>query len=144
MLGRIGHTLLALLLLVSTTGFNVSLHYCQHRLYDVGIFSQAENCCASDNQHQKKSHHYHHCGIDHPVKSKCEDKTIHFVSIDHFLLSSTQTDLTNLTSLGLISLKPIIAAISGLLNDLTGEIPERGESPPLIQTDISFLKAYLL
>lgn len=58
MLEKISHTILSLVLLVSTIGMAVSKHYCGESLVSVSVFSNGDldsccdmdNCCHSDTQ----------------------------------------------------------------------------------------------
>lgn len=45
MIKRINHIIIAVLLLVSTTGFTVHQHYCMGRLVETSIFSVPDFCC---------------------------------------------------------------------------------------------------
>jgi hypothetical protein len=49
------HIILAFLLLISTTGFSISTHFCQNQLQDLQLFCQAKTC--SELRTQKESCH---------------------------------------------------------------------------------------
>jgi len=73
MISRILHIIMSLNLLVSITGFSVSLHYCEDDLVNVAIDQEATSCCDTS------------CG-------KCHNET-HYFKLDenttapHILLS---------------------------------------------------------
>ena len=69
MAGKISHIVIVLLLLVSTTGFSISKHYCENHLVSVAINKNAEPC----NNHED---------------SCCQNFTVHFEVEDYF--NSTQ------------------------------------------------------
>lgn len=65
MMTKVLHTLLALSVFISTTGFTLSQHYCRNELQGVGFFAPKEHCqhskmapCCKDHQgcalHQEK------------------------------------------------------------------------------------------
>ena len=80
---RLIHTVLAAILLVSTTGMTINLHYCHELLYDVGLNKPAEDCC--DNGKNDNSCHHGHA-LDKP--NHCKNESITVKLSDNFLISS--------------------------------------------------------
>ena len=142
MLKKIGHIILIPLLLVATMGMTVNMHYCKHKLYDIGIFGQAENCCApKESTHHDKAHH---CKANNHHKSDCQDETVHVDKVDNFVLSSFDFNFQD------ISFSTLFTCIS-LFTDLNStsvaqqvEFNDLNISPPRIQVVLSLLQTYLL
>jgi len=49
MITKAKHIILSLLLLITTTGFALSKHYCGGELVSISLFSEAESCCNLDD-----------------------------------------------------------------------------------------------
>ncbi len=54
----IAHTVLALFLLVATTGVTISMHYCGGSLVSTSINHEAKSCCEDDGCCENKNLHY--------------------------------------------------------------------------------------
>jgi hypothetical protein len=78
MLKLLSHIALSSLLLLSSTGLKINLHFCQDHLYDLAINTPAHDCCANGNNtchhNQDQAHH-------------CDDRTIQIKNTDNFLVS---------------------------------------------------------
>ena len=72
MLRKITHIVLALFLLVSTTGITISMHYCGGEYVSTSINKEAKSCCDSTG-------------------GCCENKTMHFEVEDDYV-SPVQID----------------------------------------------------
>jgi len=140
MIKKIVNTAIVSLLLVATTGLTVNLHYCRENLYDIGVFSKAESCCMPGEN--KKPHR--HCNVNNHQKSDCEDKTVNFEPVDNFVVSSSNFDFSNFSSLSLFILNSIVTDIFNYISISVIEIPKQDISPPEIQVVLSLLQTYLL
>ncbi len=87
---KIIHTIFALILLVSTTGITINLHYCHEHLYDVGLNKPARSCC--DNGGNDNSCH-HGNTLEKPCHCKNESITVKLS--DNFLISSDYFETAN-------------------------------------------------
>jgi hypothetical protein len=86
MLRTTSHIGLILLLLVSTMGMTINLHFSQSKLYDAKLFLRAESCCMPlENPDKKHQIHYLEGNIQHD--SDCQDETIYIESVNDFLVS---------------------------------------------------------
>lgn len=65
MFGKISHIIIVLLLLVSTTGFSISKHYCENHIVSLAINKSAETC-------------------NNPEDSCCQNFTVHIEVEDYF------------------------------------------------------------
>ena len=144
MLRKISHISFVILLLISTTVMTVNLHFCKQKLYDIGVFSQAENCCMPNEKQHNNTKYHHQCDMNNHKKSDCQDETIRIESIDDFVVSSSNFDFNNLSFLNLFILNSMVADLFNSSNLSVDEIPERNISPPKIQVVLSLLQTYLL
>lgn len=122
MLKKIIHTLLALVLLVVTTGMTISTHYCGGNVKDVSFLSAPKSCC------------------DIP-EGCCHDEAFTIKIVDDFSISSYTFDFNQLEivlpiSFELIELEAPVKAIGYIFRN---SIP-----PPKIQTVLSRLQNYRL
>lgn len=154
MLKKVGHISIILLLLVSTMGLTVNLHYCKDKLYDVGIFSEATNCCidigdahehpGDVSHHHDASHHQQSCDAENHKKSDCEDETLQVESVDDYVVSSFNFDFNNLSFLNIFLSVPVLSDLFNQSSTVVIEIPEWNISPPKIQVVLSLLQTYLI
>ncbi|WP_053185868.1 HYC_CC_PP family protein [Sunxiuqinia dokdonensis] len=149
---KISHILLSFLLLLSTMGMVINLHYCENQLYDVGIFFEATNCCIENSQshhHENENHHkhiqaHHDCNPENHAQNDCDDETVTIEPVDNFVASSFSFDFDNLSFINLFLLVPVITDLYNLSAVSISEIPELNIPPPKIQTILSNLQVYRL
>ncbi len=58
MLKKISHIILSCLLLISTMGMTVSMHYCGEELISVSLLNEADSCCDMGDCCQSETHVY--------------------------------------------------------------------------------------
>lgn len=93
MFRKISNITVALILLVSFTGFTVDLHYCKDKLYDVGILSEAMDCCESEagqahSDHCDMSNMHSCCEAEDHDSRNCERKTVKIESPSDYYITS--------------------------------------------------------
>ena len=93
MFRKISNITVAFILLVSFTGFTVDLHYCKDKLYDVGILSEAMDCCESEagqahSDHCDMSNTHSCCEAENHDPRNCERKTVKIESPSDFYITS--------------------------------------------------------
>lgn len=149
---KFSHIALSFLLLISTMGMIINLHYCEGKLYDVGILSEAKNCCFDDDQrhaHENENQHKHihaHlvCDSKNAGQNHCENEAVAIEPVDQFVASSFSFDFDNLAFINLSLSVPVITNSYNLSTVSTGEIPNLNIPPPKIQTTLSNLQVYRL
>lgn len=93
MLKKITNITVAFILLISFTGFTVDLHYCKDKLYDVGILSNAKNCCDNpyDQEHtedcEMTKDPHQCCDSENHDPKNCQRKTVNIESPSDYLIS---------------------------------------------------------
>jgi len=124
MLRKITHIVLALFLLVSTTGITLSLHYCGGELVSTSINKEAKTCCDGTG-------------------GCCENKTLHF-EVEDNCVSPVQTN--NVTPLELNILFPFLFIFNvelSVKDDKAFYAFHDASPPPIIQTRLALLQSYL-
>lgn len=149
MLKKISHIVLVPLLLVATVGMTVNLHFCQQELYDIGILTQAENCCISGHEHLNadmpdKKHHDHQCDSSNHKSNDCEDETIHVDAVDSFVFSTFDYDFNNSFTTQLFNYSLILSDLLLVSTATKVEYPLLHTPPPNIHVVLSLLQTYLI
>jgi len=78
--------IIALLIFISGSGIKLSMHFCEHQLYDIGILSHAKSCML-DGKHQ-----HNICCKEKEKSHSCEDDNIVFKKVDNYLITSISFD----------------------------------------------------
>lgn len=143
MLRKISHLTLIFLLLVSTVGLSINLHYCNNNIYDIGVFSEAISCCSVDaNKHLNKELH-HNCEMN-SHKNDCEDETLKIESLDNYITSSNDININNESFVNLFIVSAFVTDVLNLSHITSEEVPIYNISPPKIQVILALFQSYLL
>lgn len=143
MLRKIGHIILAVILLVATMGMTISLHYCQHKIYDIGIFSKAESCCmvhagihATPNNGS--------CSYGLSSQNNCQDEALQLSTVDNFLTSVFHFDYDkySFTLLNIINYE--LRELISFSHNHIHEVPFWNPPPNGTLAVLSRLQTYLL
>lgn len=124
MLKKIAHFVLALLLLVSTTGMTISMHYCSGELVSISINKEAKSCCDGGN-------------------GCCENKTLHLEIEDDYVSPMVVADNT------VVELEVLFPILFVYYVELLPAEDQAtiafydSSSPPKTQNSLSLLQAYL-
>ncbi len=118
------HIVMSIVLLISTTGFTVSKHYCGNELVNFSIDAQAKSCCDMSG-------------------GCCHTESEHFQVKENFLGQVISKDFQDY---GLDFLFVISFTIVNIQSfEIDNQIFELADSPPppKIQTNLSLLQIYL-
>ena len=124
MFKTIAHTVLALFLLVATTGITISMHYCGGSLVSTSINQEAKSCCDDDGCCENKNLHYE-LEDDYVSPIIVEKNKVMELDVLFPILFMLDIDLSPLQ----IKSAPAFAVCS---------------PPPKIQTRLSLLQTYLI
>ena len=120
----IAHTILALFLLVATTGVTISMHYCGGSLVSTSINQQAESCCDDD--------------------SCCENKNLHY-ELENDYVSTPVVENSSVPVLEVLF--PVLFVLDIDLSPLQTKATRAfvdSSPPPKIATRLSLLQTYLI
>ena len=118
-LKNILHYVLALMLLLATTGVTLNKHYCMGRLKSVSVFHEAESCMTKFGRECPK-----HCCDDQQEEYKVED------------LSKVNHNYDFSPELQLIALVEYTLILEELYSEDTDKPQYLNYKPPLIDQDI--------
>lgn len=138
MLKKIVHIVIASLILVSTLGFTINLHYCYDQLYDTALFSPANSCCDASNEG--------HCHVAEGISdmNHCEDESISAEPGDDFIVSSYSFNFESFHFSDLNYTFAILPHFQDSNNNIALEAPWF-KKPPLIQEVVlSQIQSFLI
>ena len=118
------HIVLALFLMIATTGLTFSMHYCGGKLVSMSINKEAKSCCDGTG-------------------GCCENKTLQFEVGDDYV-SPVQIEDHKIAELDVLF--PILFVLNFNLlleGDEVFEAYDDTSPPPTIQTRLAILQAYL-
>lgn len=135
------HIILAILLLISTSGFSISTHFCQNQLQDLQFFCQAKTCseilAKKESCHQTSTKQIKSC-----KKGCCESKS------DFYQLDLDQQ--TTHSSFKTLNTNALLAILTTFFNLDIPSVDKKSTDylnykPPLIVCDYSAeLQTFLL
>jgi len=138
MIKKIIHTVLAAIILVSTTGFTISLHYCHDHIVDLAVFNEAHSCCEAGSKA-----HCHASGDMDPSKH-CKDESIVVESTDDYIGSSFEVEPLKFQSLDLFLTAYLLIQVQGADHQILKEPPWHKEPPPYREVVLSQIQTYLI
>ena len=138
MFKKVIHIIIAGLILVSTTGFTINLHYCHNQLYDLALFSPAHSCCETSSEGQC------HAGSTMSKMNHCEDESIVVESTDDYVGSFYTVSFENNNSIDLLLTASILIHIQGAEDGITLKPPWHKEPPPYKEVVLSQIQSYLI
>lgn len=134
-----GHIIVSAVLLVSSAGLTINMHFCEGHLYDLALFAPAYSCCETHgikacchhNHDQNKAHH-------------CEDESIKLESTNDFFVSNVSFDFENSHTFDLLFATQLL-----IENPLTTESTVVGvlnykKPPPPQEVVLSEIQSYLI
>ena len=138
MLKKISHIIISGLILISTTGFTINMHFCHDQLIDLALFSAAHSCCDAETEGQC------HSDGDISKMNHCKDESIIVESTDDFVESSYIFNLENTSSIDLLLTASILFNHQGAEDDIEIEAPWHKEPPPFQEVVLSQIQSYLI
>lgn len=137
MLKIVSHTIISFIFLIATTGLTINLHYSQNKLYDVGIYTEAQSCCGDLTHHNS-------CCQKEKSTNHCEDKTIEMKVKDEFNFTSSNFELEPSSFINLF----LVSFVSNIVLDNQENVEHINEypdiSPPGSKAFLSVIQSYLL
>lgn len=138
MIKKIIHSIVAVLILVSTTGFTINLHYCHDQLIDLALYSPAQSCCDTGDGNGC------HTGDALSKMNHCEDESIVVESTEKFVGSSYAFSFENSHSIELLIMASIIFNDRGVHGHVITEPPWYQEPPPYQEVVLTQIQSFLI
>ncbi|MFC2080107.1 hypothetical protein ACFLRQ_01390 [Bacteroidota bacterium] len=129
MIKIISYIVLSSLLILSSTGLSINMHYCHDELVDVAVSAPASSCCDDGDEDNCPS---------------CHDKSIEIEPVSDFNISITAFDFNNDHSFELFLTDQSIAENLIIAETARSEM-SNFEKPPLIkEVDLAQIQVFLI
>ena len=135
----INHIVLSGIILLSSTGLTVNLHYCQDALYDIALNSPAESCI-------ENGAHENCCHPDPDLENTnhCDDETVKVESTDDFFVSSFSFDFEDVHQIDLLFAIHILSENQPISNNYESEVVNYKNPPILPEVELSQIQSFLI
>ena len=135
----INHIVLSGIILLSSTGLTVNLHYCQDALYDIALNSPAESC-------YENGAHENCCHPDPDLENTnhCDDETVKVESTDDFFVSSFSFDFEDVHQIDLLFAIHILSENQPISNNYESEVVNYKKPPILPEVELSQIQSFLI
>ena len=137
---KILHTVIAALILVSSTGFTINMHYCHDQLIDIALNSPAHSCCESNT---KSLCHSGHEKDGFNKKNHCQNESIIVEPADDYEVSASSFSYEKVHFTPLF----FMAALSshqGIQEPVKHEVPWYKRPPTYQEVVLSKIQSYLI
>lgn len=97
MISKISNIILSFVLLITTAGLTINVHFCAGNLYSVAIDSEADNCCKDEKHmgHLNKVNHNNQCHNEREENNHCGDETLIVKISDNFTKTAQNINISN-------------------------------------------------
>jgi hypothetical protein len=138
MIKLIGHMVLSGLLLVTSTGMTINMHFCQGHLYDLALNAPAHSCCEPDAG-ETACHHHHDMTKSH----QCDDKSIRIESSQDYVSSGFTFDFGDTHSFELFGTSTLLIEPADTDKPFTTRLIDYKKPPPQ-EVVLSQIQTYLI
>ena len=132
---KVLHIAIAVLILISSTGFTINMHYCHDQLIDLAFNSPAHSCC--DINENGASQFQDSC-------PGCQDETIVIEPGDDYEVSTLVINLENYNTIDLFLITEIFNSIQGIDESTKNVVPRYKKPPPYQEVVLSQIQSYLI
>ena len=135
MIRKVIHIVIAVFILISTTGFTINMHYCHDQLIDMAFLSPAHSCCDTEEENENESQ---------ASCPGCQDESIAVEPADDYEVSASAFNFedTHFTNLFLSSV--VLNYYQGIDESTKNEVPWYKKPPPYQEVVLSQIQSYLI
>jgi hypothetical protein len=126
------------LLLVTSTGMTINMHFCQGHLYDLALNAPAHSCCEPDAG-ETACHHHHDMTKSH----QCDDKSIRIESSQDYVSSGFTFDFGDTHSFELFGTSTLLIEPADTDKPFTTRLIDYKKPPPQ-EVVLSQIQTYLI
>ena len=135
MIRKVLHIVIAVFILISSTGFTINMHYCHDQLIDMAFLAPAHSCC--DINDEDASQIQDSC-------SGCQDESIVVEPGDDYEVSASTFNFENSYHTNLILSSVIFNYFQGIDESTKNEVPWYKKPPPYQEVVLSQIQSYLI
>ena len=135
MIRKVLHSVIAVFILVSSTGFTINVHYCHDQLIDLALLAPAHSCCDTEKD-----------GANQAQDScpGCQDESVVVEPGDDYVLSAITFDFENTHTTTLFLTSVILNYVQGIDESTKNEVPWYKKPPPYQEVFLSKIQSYLI
>jgi hypothetical protein len=132
---KVLHIAIAVLILISSTGFTINMHYCHDQLIDMAFLTSADSCCDTEE--------------DGPDQSQdscpgCQEESIVVEPGDDYEVSTNTVNFENSHNTKLFLTSLILNNYQGSDEAANNEVPWYKKPPPYQKVVLSQIQSYLI
>ena len=135
MIRKVIHIVIAVFILISSTGFTINMHYCHEQLIDMAFLAPAHSCC--DTEEEEANQIQSSC-------PGCEDESIAVEPGDDYEVSASTFNFENSYHTNLILSSVIFNYFQGIDESTKNEVPWYKKPPPYQEVVLSQIQSYLI
>jgi hypothetical protein len=127
MIRKLLHIIIAVFILISSTGFTINMHFCHDQLIDIAFLTPAQSCCDLQDK----------C-------PGCQDESIVVEHSDDYEVSVNAFNFENSHNTTLLLTSVIINYYQGIDESTNNEVPWYKKPPPYQEVVLSQIQSYLI
>lgn len=132
---KVLHIAVAVLILISSTGFTINMHYCHDQLIDMAFLTPANSCC--DTEEDSANQVQDSC-------PGCQDESIVVEPGDDYEVSAITFNFENSHYTNLFLSSVILNYFQGINESTKNEVPWYKKPPPYQEVVLSKIQSYLI
>ena len=135
MIRKVFHIVIAVFILISTTGFTINMHYCHDQLIDMALLSPAHSCCDTEEEDANQSQ---------ATCPGCQDESIEVEPGDDYEVSASTFNFENSYHTNLFLSSVVFNYFQGIDESTKDEVPWYKKPPPYQEVVLSQIQSYLI
>jgi hypothetical protein len=135
MIRKVLHIVIAVFILISSTGFTINMHFCHDQLIDLAFLSSADSCC--DTKEDGPNQIQDSC-------AGCQDESIVVEHGDEYVVSVLTFNFENSHNTTLFLTSVIFNSFLGINEPVNTEVPWYKLPPPYQEVVLSQIQSYLI
>ena len=135
MIRKVLHIVVAVFILISSTGFTINMHYCHDQLIDMAFLAPAHSCCDTEEDGENQSQ---------DSCPGCQDESILVEPGDDYEVSASIFNFENSHNTNLFLSSVIFNYFQGIDESTKDEVPWYKKPPPYQEVVLSKIQSYLI
>ena len=135
MIRKVTHIVIAVFILISTTGFTINMHYCHDKLIDMALLAPAHSCCGTEENDANQSQ---------ASCPGCQDESIVVEPADDYEVSASTFNFENTHFTNLFLCSVTFNYFQGIDESTKNEVPWYKKPPPYQEVVLSQIQSYLI
>ena len=135
MIRKVLHSVIAVFILISSTGFTINMHYCHDQLIDMAFLVPAHRCCDINEEDENQVQ---------DCCPWCQDESIVVEPADDYEVSTNTFYFEKSHNTTLFLTSVILNSLQGINESTKNEVPWYKKPPPYQEVILSQIQSYLI